>query len=148
MQSSFFLQNASLKPLIATQYVMWNCCFSFQTGHKNLFGLLNLTVLLKIEFFTDFGGFQLSTSLFDFPQNSTWILKVTFSSLLLQSGCKLKVMFRSSHFLFFVFGHFWPRRYENMKILHNLCLQRQDGWDGQDGKNPERKSHNYSYQNT
>ena len=37
--------------------------------------------------------------------------------------------------------------YEVMKILRNLCLHfaRQDG---QDGKNPERKSHNLSDQNT
>ena len=31
-------------------------------------------------------------------------------------------MFRSSHFLFLVFGHLWQHGYENMKILHNLCL--------------------------
>ena len=46
------------------------------------------------------------------------------------------VMFRSSHFSFLVFGHFWQRSYENRKILRNLCLHfaRQDG---QDGKKPE-----------
>jgi len=31
-------------------------------------------------------------------------------------------MFRSSHFSFLVFGHFWQQSYENTKILHNLCL--------------------------
>jgi len=31
-------------------------------------------------------------------------------------------MFRSSYFFVFVFGHFWPRSYENAKILLNLCL--------------------------
>ena len=37
-------------------------------------------------------------------------------------------MFRSSHFSFLVFGHFWLRSYENTKILRNLCLHfaRQD----------------------
>ena len=47
-------------------------------------------------------------------------------------------MFRSSHFWFLVFGHFWWRSYENTKILHNLCLHfaRQDGKDGKrEGKN-------------
>ena len=47
-------------------------------------------------------------------------------------------MFRSSHFSFFVFDHFWQRSYENTKTLHTICLHfaRQDG---QDGNNPERK---------
>ena len=41
-------------------------------------------------------------------------------------------MFRSSHFLFLFFGHFWQRSYKNTKILRNLCLHfarqvRQDG---------------------
>ena len=33
---------------------------------------------------------------------------------------------------FFIFGHFWQRSYENIKILRNLCLHfaRQDGHDG------------------
>ena len=31
-------------------------------------------------------------------------------------------MFRSSHFSFLVFGHFWQRSYDNKKILCNLCL--------------------------
>ena len=45
-------------------------------------------------------------------------------------------MFHSSHFSFFVFGHFCRRRYENMKILCNLCLHfaRQDGQDGKKRK--------------
>ena len=45
-------------------------------------------------------------------------------------------IFRSSHFLFLVFCHFWQQSYENTKILRNLCLHfaRQDG---QDGKNRE-----------
>ena len=50
-------------------------------------------------------------------------------------------VFRSSHFSFLVFGHFWRRSYENTKILCNLCLHfaRQDG---QDEKKPEWKSCN------
>ena len=45
-------------------------------------------------------------------------------------------MFRSSHFSFLVFGHFWLRSYENTKILRNLCLHfaRQDGQDGKKWK--------------
>ena len=45
-------------------------------------------------------------------------------------------MFRSSHFSFLVFGHFWQQRYENTKILHNLYLRfaRQDGQDRKTGK--------------
>ena len=41
-------------------------------------------------------------------------------------------MFRSFHFSFLVFGHFWQQSYENTKILRNLCLHfaRQDGQDG------------------
>ena len=37
---------------------------------------------------------------------------------------------------YFVFGHFWQQRYENTKILRNLCLHfaRQDGEDGKKGK--------------
>ena len=42
------------------------------------------------------------------------------------------IMFCSSHFWFLVFGHFWPRSYENTKIVRNLGLHfaRQDGHDG------------------
>ena len=36
--------------------------------------------------------------------------------------CWFFLMFHSAHSLFLVFGHFWRRRYENMKILRNLCL--------------------------
>ena len=45
-------------------------------------------------------------------------------------------MFCSSHFPFLVFGHFWRRCYENMKILRNLCLHfaRQEGQDGKKWK--------------
>ena len=45
-------------------------------------------------------------------------------------------MFRSSHFSFLVFGHFWQQSYENTKILRNLCLHfaRQDGQDGKNRK--------------
>ena len=45
-------------------------------------------------------------------------------------------MFRSSHFWFLFFGHFWQRSYENMKILRNLYLHfaRQDGQDGKKQK--------------
>ena len=41
----------------------------------------------------------------------------------------MKQRFRSSHFSFLVFGHFWQQSYENTKVLRNLCLQfaRQDG---------------------
>ena len=37
---------------------------------------------------------------------------------------------------FLVFGHFWRRSYENMKIFCNLCLHfaRQDGEDGKNRK--------------
>ena len=52
-------------------------------------------------------------------------------------------MFRSSHFSFLVFGHFWLRSYENTKILRNLCLHfaRQDGQDGKKMKgNHETKA--------
>ena len=37
---------------------------------------------------------------------------------------------------FFIFGHFWQRSYENIKILRNLCLHfaRQDGQDGKKDK--------------
>ena len=31
-------------------------------------------------------------------------------------------MFRSSHFSFLVFSHFWRQSYENTKILCNLCF--------------------------
>ena len=43
----------------------------------------------------------------------------------------MNYMFRSSHFSFLVFGHFWQRSYENTKILCNHCLhfERQDGQD-------------------
>ena len=59
----------------------------------------------------------------------------------------VSVMFRSSHFSFLVFDHFWRWSYENTKTLHNLCLHfaRQDG---QDRKETERKSSNLSDQNT
>ena len=45
-------------------------------------------------------------------------------------------MFRSSHFSFLVFGHFWQQSYENTKIFPNLRLHfvRQDGQDGKKGK--------------
>ena len=45
-------------------------------------------------------------------------------------------MFRSSHFSFLGFGHFWGRSYGNTKILRNLCLHfaRQDGQDGKKRK--------------
>ena len=47
-----------------------------------------------------------------------------------------KALFRSSHFLFLLFGHFWQRSYKNTKILCNLCLHfvRQDGQDGKKRK--------------
>ena len=45
-------------------------------------------------------------------------------------------MFRTFHFSFLVFAHFWQRSYENRKILHILCLHfaRQDGEDGKKWK--------------
>ena len=58
-----------------------------------------------------------------------------------RTSCTSSVMFRSSQFLFLVFGYFWQRSYENTKILRNLCLHlaRQDG---EEGKKTERKSRN------
>ena len=57
------------------------------------------------------------------------------------SDQNIRKLFRSSHFSFLVFCHFWLRSYENTKILRNLCLHfaRQDG---QDGKKTARKSRN------
>ena len=48
----------------------------------------------------------------------------------------VSLMFRSSHFSFLVFDHFWRWSYENTKTLHNLCLRfaRQDGQDGKKWK--------------
>ena len=45
-------------------------------------------------------------------------------------------MFRSAHFSFLVFGHFWRQSYKNTKILQNFCLHfaRQDGQDGKNRK--------------
>ena len=45
-------------------------------------------------------------------------------------------MFRSSHFSFLVFGHFWQQSYENTKIFRNLRLHfaRKDGQDRKKGK--------------
>ena len=56
-------------------------------------------------------------------------------------------MFRSSHFSFVGFWSLLATSYENMKILHDICLNfaRQDG---QDRKETERKSSNLSDQNT
>ena len=41
------------------------------------------------------------------------------------------LLFRSSHFSFLVFGHFWRQSYKNTKILCQHCLHfaRQDGHD-------------------
>ena len=41
-------------------------------------------------------------------------------------------VFRSSHVLFFAFGHFWRQGYKNTKILRILFLHfaRQDGQNG------------------
>ena len=49
-----------------------------------------------------------------------------------QSLFQFPFMFRSSHFSFLVFGHFWWWSYKNTKILSNLCLHfaRQDGQKG------------------
>ena len=48
------------------------------------------------------------------------------------NGAKNFLIFRSSHFWFLVFGHFWRQSHVNIKILRNLCLHfaRQDGQDG------------------
>ena len=48
----------------------------------------------------------------------------------------LAALFRSSHCLFLVFGHFWQQSYKDKKILRNLCLHfaRQDGQDGKNRK--------------
>ena len=47
-----------------------------------------------------------------------------------------RLIFRSSHFLFFVFGHFWQPSYKSTKTVSNLCLHfaRQDGQDGKKQK--------------
>ena len=53
-------------------------------------------------------------------------------------------MFRSSHFSFFVFGHFWRPSYENItQSLFTFCKVR---WTRR--KKMERKSRNESDQNT
>ena len=65
------------------------------------------------------------------------------------SACFIFFYFYVSFIPFFVFGfgHFWRQSYAKTKILHNLCLQ--FPWqDGQDWKNPQRKSRNSSDQNT
>ena len=43
----------------------------------------------------------------------------------------MKQRFRSSHFSFLVFGHFWQQSYENTKVLQDPCLHfaRQVGKD-------------------
>ena len=48
----------------------------------------------------------------------------------------MKYSFRSSHFSFFVFGHFWKQSYKNMKIVRILCLHfaRQDRQGGKKWK--------------
>ena len=51
----------------------------------------------------------------------------------------IRSRFRSSHFLFFVFGHFWQQSYKNMKVLRSLCLHFVFVLHG---KKTERKSHN------
>ena len=45
-------------------------------------------------------------------------------------------MLRSFHYSSLVFGHFWQQRFENMKVLRNLCLHfaRQAGQDGKNWK--------------
>ena len=45
-------------------------------------------------------------------------------------------MFRSIHFSFLVFGHFWGCSYGNRKILRNICLHfaRQDRQEGKNRK--------------
>ena len=47
-----------------------------------------------------------------------------------------RILFRSSHISFLVFGHFWRQSYENTIILRNLWLHfaRQDGQDGKKRK--------------
>jgi hypothetical protein len=51
---------------------------------------------------------------------------------------RINCLFRS------IFRQFWRRSYQNIKMLHNLCLHfaRQDGQDNQDGNLTKRKSHN------
>ena len=53
----------------------------------------------------------------------------------------IKTMATNVSFIPFFVGHFWPRSYENMKLLCNLCLHFAMQ-DGQDGKKAERKSCN------
>ena len=63
-------------------------------------------------------------------------MQLTLSSgkdLIASTGNSVKrLLLRSSHFWFLVFGHFWRQGYENTEILRNLCLHfaRQDGQDG------------------
>ena len=50
-------------------------------------------------------------------------------------------MFRSSHFSFLVFAHFWQRSYKNAKILHILCLH----CVKQDGQDRKKRKENHKY---
>ena len=73
--------------------------------------------------------------------NSTKTVKMHPKQIGARVFTESHLMFRSSHFLFLVFGHFWWWSYDSMKILRNLCFHfaREDG---QDRKKPERKTRN------
>ena len=49
------------------------------------------------------------------------------------------VVFRSSHFSFLVFVHFWHQSYENTKRLCNLCLH----FQGNMGKTGKKQKENH-----
>ena len=98
-------------------------------------------------------------------ENENW-KKLFAASLPLHSfanvfSCEVKssvysLSFCSSYFSILVFGLFWRRSYENMKILYNLCLHfaRQDGQEGKKQKEnhaskvtkiPKTKSQKYGH---
>ena len=58
-----------------------------------------------------------------FFRSSTFIKEVHCIWCWLYQCYFFQLLFRSSHFLFMVFGHFWRQSYKNSKILDNLCLK-------------------------
>ena len=94
---------------------------------------------------------QLSTDIFKDHVWEDWNIPISLYSIenIFQNfdwvngyfnAVQCKLMFRSSHFWFFGFGHFWRPSYKDTKILHNLCLHipRQDGEDGENRKNTHK----------
>ena len=57
---------------------------------------------------------------------------------------KVVLMFRSSHFLFLAFGHFWQQSYKSTKILHNLCLHFASKMGKQDGQDRKKQKENHT----